>query len=539
MSAAITPELFDYIIVGAGSAGCVLANRLTEDPTRTVALVEAGPWDTDKWIHIPIGISYLLKSSRYNWFYKTEPDPGMNNRSLYWPRGRVIGGSSSINGMVYIRGQKEDFDRWEREGATGWGWDTMLRLFKKCEDQGRGADAFHGTGGPIRVEDRTNRHAIWDAFIAAGEAAGFAFNPDLNGATQEGVGYYQTTIKRGIRSSAATGYLKNIRARRNLHVMVNTLAHRIEFDGKRACGIVCRSEGQIRQLRARKGVILAGGAINSPQLLMLSGIGPGEHLRSQGIPVLHDAPGVGKNLQDHLQLRMVYRLHQPITFNEQARSIFGKARMVWDYVAHRSGPMAYPTAQTALFARSTPNAATPDLQYHFSNYSIDGETRVPHAFPGITYSVCYLRPQSRGELLLKSADPAAHPRIHANYLSAQADCEAAIRSVKLTRRLASTPPISHLIQGEFTPGPAAQSDDEILAFARDNGTSIYHPVGTCRMGRDPHAVVTPDLKVNGIENLWVIDASVMPSLISGNTNAAALAIGERGSELLMQTERNG
>ncbi|MGY6270577.1 GMC family oxidoreductase [Achromobacter denitrificans] len=537
MAASTTPDIFDYIIVGAGSAGCVLANRLTEDPTRTVALIEAGPWDNNRWIHIPIGISYLLKDSRHNWSYRTEPDPGLDNRRLNWPRGRVIGGSSSINGMVYIRGQREDFDRWEREGATGWGWETMLRLFKKSEDQARGADAFHGVGGPIRVEDRPDRHPIWDAFISAGQAAGFPLNPDLNGATQEGVGYYQTTIKRGIRSSAATGYLKNIRTRSNLHVLVETLTHRIEFDGKRASGIVCRAGGKIRRLRARKGVILAAGAINSPQLLMLSGVGPGGHLRTHGIPVVHDAPGVGKNLQDHLQLRLVYRLHQPITFNEQARSLFGKARMLWDYVVHRSGPMAYPTAQTALFARSSPDAATPDLQYHFSNYSIDADTRIPHAFPGITYSVCHLRPESRGELLLKSADPAEHPAIHPNYLSSQADRDAAIRSIKLTRRLASTPPIRHLIQEEVAPGPNVQSDDDMLAFARNNGTSIYHPVGTCRMGADPMAVVAPDLKVRGMENLWVIDASVMPSLISGNTNAAAIAIGERGSELVMEAER--
>lgn len=535
--AATTPvESYDYVIVGAGSAGCVLANRLTEEPTRTVALIEAGPWDTNKWIHIPIGISYLLKGTNHNWFYKTESDPGMNNRSFYWPRGKVVGGSSSINGMVYIRGQKEDFDRWELEGATGWGWETMLPLFKKSEDQARGEDEFHGTGGPIRVEDRTNRHPLWDDFVSSGVAAGFGFNRDFNGATQEGVGFYQTTIKRGRRCSAATGYLRDVKKRPNLHIIVNTLVHRITLDKKKAKGVECQTAGTIRHIQARKGVILAGGAINSPQLLMLSGIGPGDHLQAKGITVVHDLPGVGKNLQDHYQLRLVYKLNQPISFNEQARSMWGKACMLWDYLVNKSGPMAYPTAQTALFAKSSPAVATPDLQYHFSNYSIDPETRAIHDFPGITYSVCNLRPESRGEILLRSSNPTEHPVIRPNYLSANADCDAAIRSVKLTRRLAAAPPLQHRILEEVTPGAIARNDEDILAFARNTGTSIYHPVGTCRMGHGTTAVVSPQLKVNGIENLWVIDASIMPSLISGNTNAAAVAIGERGSELLIKAE---
>ncbi|WP_419204811.1 GMC family oxidoreductase [Bordetella trematum] len=537
MSSDALPSSFDYIIIGAGSAGCALAHRLSEDSTRSVALIEAGPWDRDKWLHIPIGIAYLLKEKRFNWFYHTEPEPGMHGRRIYWPRGKVMGGSSSINGMVYIRGQPQDFARWEAEGATGWGWDTMLRLFKRCEDQARGEDAYHGVGGPIRVEDRSNRHPLWDAFIASAQAAGFAFNPDFNGPSQEGVGYYQTTIRRGVRNSAATGYIKPIRARQNLHILTDTLALRLLLRQRQAEGVLCRQAGRQRQLLARRGVILAAGAINSPQLLMLSGIGPGTHLQSLGIPVVHDAPDVGRNLQDHLQLRLVYRLRQPISFNEQARSWRGKARMLWDYAVHRGGPMAYPTAQTALFARSCPEAATPDLQYHFSNYSIDSQSRLPDAFPGITYSVCYLRPQSRGELRLSSAEAGDAPLIRANYLSAAADCAAAIRSIQLTRKLAQTSPMRELIAAELAPGPGTCSDSDMLDFARANGSSIYHPAGTCRMGRDALAVLDPQLRVRGIDRLWVADASVMPSLVSGNTNAAALAIGERGAELILEHEK--
>lgn len=525
----------DFIIVGAGTAGCVLANRLSADRGCRVLLLEAGPTDDDRWIHIPIGIFRLISDPVRNWMYYTEPEPGLDGRRVFWPRGKVLGGSSSINGMVYVRGQAEDFDRWAAEGATGWDAKTLLPYLKRGFHQSRGADPWHDTGGPIHVADRPDRHPLWDAFIEAAVAAGFPRNPDFNGERQEGVGYYQTTIRRGRRSSAATGYLRPAQQRPNLDVITGARAHRILFQGRRATGVQFSTDRGLQTARASRGVIVAGGSVNSPQLLMLSGIGPAEHLGQHGIEVLHDSPGVGANLQDHLQLRLVYRLNRPISFNLQAHSVLGKARMALQYALRRQGPMAYPTAQTGLFARSSPQVPTPDLQYHFSNYSFDAATRQVHRFPGMTYSVCQLRPRSRGRITLRAPDPAQPVRIEANYLSALEDQEAAVAAVALTRRLASSSPMRELVQTEIAPGPDVRTREQILAFARSNGTSIYHPVGTCRMGSDERAVVDPELRVRGVQNLWVVDASVMPSLTSGNTNAAVVAIAERASEFLTKT----
>lgn len=523
----------DYLIIGGGTAGCVLANRLSANAGHQVIMLEAGGKDDDKNIHIPAGIRSLLKNKKHNWFYMTEPSASVNQRSIYWPRGKVLGGSSSINGMVYIRGQANDYDRWEQSGATGWNWKSLFPYFLKIENQSRGADEFHATGGPLTVSDRTNKSEVWDRFIESAVVLGIPRNPDFNGARQEGVGFYQATVDKGRRSSAAVGYLRPVEGRTNLTVITHALTRRILIEEGRAVGAVYGFEGQDLEVRCNREVILCGGAINSPQLLMLSGIGPKAHLEEMGIAVQVDAPQVGKNLQDHLQLRITYRLNRPITFNEQYHSLLGKIRIGLEYIINKSGPMAYPTAQVGLFTRSASWVKTPDIQYHFSNYTISETTGVPDKFPGMTFSVCHLRPESRGEILLRSADPNEHPRIIPNYLSADEDCRVAVEEVRLTRKLASTQPLASLVQEEAQPGHQVMSDAQCLDFARSNGTSIYHPVGTCRMGSDAQAVVDPSLAVRGVKNLRVVDASVMPTLISGNTYAATLVIAERAADLIL------
>ncbi len=497
--------------------------------------MEAGGPDNDKWIHIPIGISYLLKERKHNWFYMTEPEAHMKGRQVYWPRGKVLGGSSSINGMVYIRGQANDFDGWALQGATGWDWKTMLPYFRKSQDQVRGEDAFHGTGGPIAVADRSNRNPLWDAFIAAATANGIPFNPDFNGERQEGVGYYQATIRKGRRSSAAVGYLHPAMRRPNVRVLTRAMAHQLVYEGTRVVGVQFEKDGQLHEVRARNEVLLCGGSINTPQLLMLSGIGPREQLEKLGIPAKVHAEGVGKNLQDHLQIRMTYRVNQPVTFNDQFHSRWGKLKMVMEYALFHQGTMAYPTAQTGIFTRSSPHLGTPDIQYHFNNFTRDPETGLPHKFAAMTYSACHLRPQSRGEILLRSTNPMDHPQIFANYLSAPEDCRVAIEEVRLTRRLAATRPMADFVESELEPGLDVRSDDRCLDFARANGSSIYHPIGTCRMGADPESVVDPQLHVRGVTGLRVVDASIMPTLVSGNTNAATIAMAERAADLISAT----
>ena len=523
----------DYLIVGGGTAGCVLANRLSADPSCRVILLEAGGPDDDKWIHIPAGIRYLLREKKHNWFYMTEPSPLTNGRAVYWPRGKVLGGSSSINGMVYIRGQRTDFDRWAKAGAAGWNWDSLFPYFLKIENQTRGADAYHAVGGPLTVSDRTNRSEVWTRFIAAAERLGIPRNDDFNGAQQEGVGYYQATVGNGRRSSAAVGYLRPTEKRPNLTVITHAMVRSISFEQHRATGVRYEKDGQVWDVRAEREVIVCGGSINTPQLLMLSGIGPAAHLQEMGIAPLVDAPEVGKNLQDHLQLRLTYRLDRPISFNDQYHSLLGKVGMGLEYLLRRSGAIAYPTAQVGLFTKSRPDAPSPDIQYHFSNYTTNDKTGMPDTFPGMTFSVCHLRPESRGEILLHSRDPNQHPRIIPNYLATPEDCRVAIEEVRLTRRLAATQPLADIVAEELAPGPSVDSDDQCLDFARSNGSSIYHPVGTCRMGSDATSVVDPLLSVRGVSHLRVVDASVMPTLISGNTYAATLVIAERAADFIL------
>jgi choline dehydrogenase len=524
----------DYLIIGAGSAGCVLANRLSAHPDVRIALLEAGGEDKDRSLHIPAGMRSLLRDPRYNWLFKTEADPGLNGRSLLWPRGKVLGGSSSINGMVYIRGQHTDFDRWAAEGARGWSWQELLPYFRKHEDQARGEDEWHGVGGPIATGDRPDRHPLWDALIAAADRLGIPYNPDFNGARQEGVGYFQSTIRKGLRCSAAVGYLRPARQRPNLRVFTNALAVRILFEGSKAVGVLYRYQGKERRLFAAREVLLAAGAINSPQLLLASGVGPAADLQALGIPVVRHAPEVGENLQDHLQLRQVYRLKQPeVSFNGIYHSWRGKLGAVAEYLWRRQGPMAYPTAQAALFLKSAPEVSDPDIQYHFNNFSIHPETGEVDEFPGMTLGSCQLRPKSRGTIRLRSPDPANAPLIFPNYLAREEDQRLAIESIKLTRRLAAQPSFAHFIEREERPGSQAVRDEDLLAFARDRGTTLFHPVGTCRMGEDEKSVVDPELRVRGISCLRVVDASVMPSLISGNTNAATYVIGEKAADMIL------
>lgn len=531
-------DIYDFIVVGAGSAGCVLAHRLSADPRHRVLLLEAGPADRNPWIHIPVGYFRTMYSS-LSWGYQTEPEPGLGGRSVLWPRGKVLGGSSSINGLVYIRGQAEDFDHWRQLGNPGWSFADVLPYFRRAEHQERGADAFHGAGGPLGVSDLRLKHPICEAFIAAAEAAGIPRNADFNGASQEGVGYFQLTTRDGWRASTAREYLRPVRRRTNLAVETEALAARVVLEGRRAVGVAYLKNGTERVARARGEIVLSGGAINSPQLLQLSGIGPGGLLQAHGIAVQHDLPGVGECLQDHFQVRFVYRCPLPITFNDLARSPWRKLGVALEWLLRRSGPMTIGAGQVGLFCRTRPELATPDIQFHMFPVSMDRPGGKFHDYPGITSSICQLRPESRGWIRLKSPDPRAHPAIQANYLATSGDQQTIVAGMKVARRIAAQAPLAPYIAEEMIPGAAHASDEALLAIARRNGTTIFHPTSTCRMGPegDALAVVDPELRVRGIEGLRVADASVMPTVVSGNTNAACIMIGEKASDLLLAAAR--
>ncbi len=529
-------ETFDYVIVGAGSAGCVLANRLSADPSRRVLLIEAGPPDSYVWIHVPIGYFKTMHNPRTDWCMRTEPEPGLNGRQLQWPRGRVLGGSSSINGLLYIRGQPEDYDQWRQLGCTGWSYDDVLPFFRRSEDQERGEDTFHGVGGPLAVSDMRVRRDVCDAYIAAAEELGIPRNDDFNGAAQEGAGYFQLTARNGRRCSAAVGYLNPAKRRPNLRIVTGALVHRVALANGRATGVELSVGGVVRRAHAACEVLLSAGAINSPHLLELSGIGRGEVLQRIGVPVAHDLPGVGENLQDHLQARAVYRSSRP-TLNDEVNHPVRKMLIGLDYIARRRGPMTMGASQVCIFARTHPSKATPDVQFHIQPLSADKPGDGLHRYSAFTASVCQLRPESRGRLVPRSSDPRETVAIQPNYLATLTDQQTLVEGMKLARRLAATRALSPYIVEELVPGPPVQTDAELLESARSTATTIYHPVGTCKMGTDPRAVVDARLRVRGVRGLRVVDASIMPTLVSGNTNAPAIMIGEKAAAMILEDAR--
>jgi len=526
----------DIVVIGAGSAGCAVAARLSEDPATRIVLIEAGGDDTNRWIHIPLGFGKTFADPSVNWCYETEPDPGAAGRRVFWPRGKVLGGSSSINGMVYIRGQAEDFDHWRQLGNTGWSFDDVLPYFRRAEHQIRGADDYHGIGGPLAVSD-VERHPIAEAFIAAAIDLGLPRNDDFNGASQDGVGYHQTTTRNGRRCSAAVGYLRPAMRRPNLQVVTEALSERLLFEGSRAVGVLCRRGGATFTARARREIILCGGAINSPQLLMLSGIGPQEQLAALGIPVVRHLPGVGQSLQDHYSAAIKLKSKLPVTVNDVMLSNARKLRAGLEYYMFHTGPLAMISSPAALFARTRPELASPDIKCSISPFSAERPQDGLHKWSGFTTIAYQLRPDSRGEIRLKSADPADPPAVHPNYLTAETDRQAIVAGLKLCRRILAHPQLQRFVAAEFQPGPDIRSDDELLDYARRRGGTVYHPTSTCKMGTDALAVVDPALNVHGIAGLRVADASVMPTVISGNTNAAAIMIGERAADFVRQRER--
>jgi choline dehydrogenase len=524
---------FDYIIVGAGSAGCVLANRLSASGKHAVLLLEAGPKDRHIWIHVPLGYGKLFKEKTVNWMYQTEPEPGLDGRTVFQPRGKVLGGSSSINGLLYVRGQHEDYDRWRQLGNTGWGFDDVLPYFKKAENQQRGADDYHGVDGPLPVSDSRHPDPLSDAFIAAAAESGIPVNPDFNGASQEGVGLFQTTTRRGRRASTAVAYLRPALQRKNLHVETAALAQRIVFDGRRAVGVTYRQNGVLHTARARQEVLVASGAYNSPQLLQLSGVGPADLLRQHGVDVVLNAPGVGHDLQDHMQVRVVMRARNAVTLNDVVNSPLRKMMTGLSYAAFRTGPLTIAAGTAGAFYKTDPRLATPDIQVHFLPFSTDKMGEKLHPFSAFSASVCQLRPESRGSLRIKSADPSVAPEIRINYLATEVDRTANVEGLKILRRILKAPAMGPYVIEEVEPGSKVATDDELLAFCRQRGSTVYHPTSTCRMGNDSLAVVDQQLRVRGIDGLRVIDASVMPDLVSGNTNAPVIMIAEKASEMIL------
>ncbi|MDE2575669.1 MAG: choline dehydrogenase [Rhodospirillales bacterium] len=524
----------DYVVIGAGSAGCVVAARLSEDPSCRVVLLEAGGRDRNPWIHIPLGYGKTIADPSVNWCYETEPDPGVNGRRVFWPRGKVLGGSSSINGLLYVRGQNEDFDHWRQLGNAGWSAADILPYFKRSEGRIGPGGELRGRDGPLAVSDIGEHGPIAEAYVQSAEEIGIPRNADYNGAVQEGVGYYQVTARNGRRCSAAVAFLRPAMKRPNLRVITNALAERVLFAGTRAVGASFSQDGTRQTVRATREVVLCGGAVNSPQLLMLSGIGPAEHLRDLGIEVVYDLPGVGRNLQDHYQTRFAYRCRYPITVNDIMASRLRMLRMGLQYLLFRTGPLTISAGEVAIFARTRPELATPDIQFHYIGFSSDRPAEGLHKFSGFTQNVCQLRPESRGMIELKSADPRAAPAIHPNYLATELDRWTLVEGLKLGRRLAERPALAHFIESEYLPGEQVRTDDELLDYARQYGGTIYHPCGTCKMGPDPMAVVDDRLRVHGLSGLRVADASIMPTLVSGNTNAACIMIGEKCADLVRE-----
>ena len=531
-------DTFDYVIIGAGSAGCVLANRLSKDPRNSVCLLEAGGKDNWIWFHIPVGYLFAIGNPRADWMFKTEAEAGLNGRILNYPRGKVLGGCSAINAMIYMRGQREDYDNWRQMGLEGWSWDDVKPIFRQHLDHYLGAGEHHGAGGEWRVEAPRVRWQILDSFIDAAVEAGIPRVSDFNTGSNEGISYFQVNQKNGRRWSAARGFLRPALARANLKVETQAHATRILFEGRRAIGVEIRQNGSVRRVLARREVILSAGAIASPQVLQLSGIGNGALLQEHGIPVVHHLPGVGENLQDHLQLRPIYKVSGVRTLNEEYRSLLKKGQMAFEYAFFRKGPLTMAPSQLGAFTRSSPDYATPNLQFHVQPLSLDKFGEDPHPFPAFTASVCNVRPTSRGSVRLRSANAGDSPSIRPNYLSTDEDQRVAVDALRLVRQIVSMPALGKYRPEEYRPGAQLTTDEELLNGARDVGTTIFHPVGTAKMGadNDPAAVTDGRLRVRGIEGLRVIDASIMPTITSGNTNSPTLMIADKGARMILEDQ---
>lgn len=529
---------FDFVIVGAGSAGCVLANRLSADPRYNVALLEAGERDSSPWIHIPVGYFKTIKDPSLNWMYRTEDDPGLNGRAINWPRGKTLGGSSSINGLLYVRGQPQDYDGWRQLGNVGWSWDDVLPHFKRAECWEEGENEVRGGDGPLSVTRSRNTWNIVDAWVDAAQQAGFPYNDDYNGPQQDGVGYFQLTARNGLRCSSAKAYLAPVRNRRNLKVITGFLAHKIAFKNNRAVGVEGQRGNEPLTVHAKCEVVLAAGAIGSAQIAMLSGLGPGEHLSAHGVPIIVERRDVGANLQDHLQARPVYKCRVP-TINTRTRGLANMMRIGAEYALTRRGPMTMAASLGTGFIKTRPELASPDIQFHIQPFSAENPTTGTDTFDAFTASVLQLRPESRGRIRLKSTNPAQHPSIQPNYLATQVDQDTIVEGIRLARRICRQTAFDDLITEEHAPGDVIHDDDYdgLLNWARNTATTIYHPTGTCRMGIDEDAVVDPRLNVHGVEGLRVADCSIMPTIVSGNTNAPAIMIGEKAAEMILEDAR--
>jgi choline dehydrogenase len=528
---------FDYIIVGAGSAGCVLANRLSEDPSARVLLLEAGPKDSSMWINIPVGFTKLLNSPVYNWNFATEPEPNAKNRSIPVPRGRTLGGSSSINGMLYVRGNPLDYNTWSQFGNRGWSYDSVLPYFRKAEHFGPGGDDTRGRGGPLHVDHMRERAELTDAFIDAAADEGFPRNPDYNNGRQEGFGYYQVTQKNGERWSTARGYLDPVRHRPNLKIETEAYTTRILLEGKRAVGVAYTQGGVAREARCNREVIVAAGAVKSPHILELSGIGQGELLSSLGIPVAHDLRGVGENYRDHYAPRMNWRVKLPVTLNEQTRGLTF-VKEILKYYTQRRGILTFTAGIVYGFVKTRPELEEPDVQFHFAHASYgNAQTRVLEREPGMTLTTYQCRPESKGSIHARTSDPVAAPAIRPNYLADPIDQQVLVEGMKIGRRIINNRMLDKYRAFEMNPGDRVQTDAEWLEFARANGQTTYHVVGTCKMGQDPMAVVDDQLRVHGMQGLRVIDASIMPTVVSGNTNAAVIMIAEKGADMIKASAR--